>query len=258
MSYKKPVIILQVLIGIGILVACLFFFEKSDREIVTLLPDPGETKKRPEDAGGIVIPNSDSLVYEKLQFGVKKDRKINILPSPEEPLELEESIDEDDSVISMDAIDEILSNIEYSDVYNNDDKTDNIDEYIVPPILQDKSEDDSNDNKIIVPGTNLNIIKSTEKRFDQSTKNVAENSRNAYKLQLSVALSQNDATLKWQNIIKTYGKILGEVRLITKKIVNNDNRIFYLVMAGTYPSLDQAKTACRKLHAHKQNCLIIK
>ena len=43
----------------------LFFYFKiqNSREIITLAPQEGETKRKPDDPGGIVIPNSDSLVY---------------------------------------------------------------------------------------------------------------------------------------------------------------------------------------------------
>ena len=48
--------------------------------------DDGPTKKRPEDPGGLVVPNQDKLVYETLDGEAAEETVERLLPAPEEPL----------------------------------------------------------------------------------------------------------------------------------------------------------------------------
>lgn len=260
MDRIKFIFITGFVIIAGSFASYYYLHKKSKNEIITIAPDTDLIKKKPEDPGGIVIPNSDSLVYEKLQSGVKKNRKINILPSPEDPIIINNSVETDDSVISLDAIDEILSNIEYHDLYTNDEASNNINEYVIPNILKNQSNEinEEVDDKILIPSSMLNITKSQDNYFDFNDKNVIKNENNGYKIQLSVASSEEDAKVHWQRIVNNNYKILGNANLITKRIEGSNNRIFYMILAGTYPSLNHAKLVCKKLISRKQNCIVIK
>ncbi len=56
------------------------------REVPLIRADEGPIKKRPEDPGGMAIPNQDKLVYEALR-GIEGEERVEILlPPPEEPL----------------------------------------------------------------------------------------------------------------------------------------------------------------------------
>ena len=145
------------------LVGLFFYFKiQNSREIITLSPQEGEIKRKPDDPGGIVIPNSDSLVYEKLQKNVKKNRKVNILPEPEEPIDFGQKVEEN-PVVYLDSIDEILANIEYYDEVA-DNKSSTTEELVVPNVIKSsmvvKPEEEK--QKIEIPGTGLNIIKSSD------------------------------------------------------------------------------------------------
>ncbi len=48
--------------------------------------DEGPTKQRPEDPGGLAIPNQDKLVYEALDGDGAEETVERLLPPPEEPL----------------------------------------------------------------------------------------------------------------------------------------------------------------------------
>ncbi|RTK92135.1 MAG: SPOR domain-containing protein [Rickettsiales bacterium] len=256
----KLIFIASFVIIVGSFASYYYLHKKSKSEIITIAPDTDLIKKKPEDPGGIVIPNSDSLVYEKLQSGVKKNRKINILPSPEEPIIINNLAENDDSVISLDAIDEILSNSEYYDVYTNDEASNNINEYVIPNILKNQSNETNEevDDKILIPSSMLNITKSQDNYFNFNDNNVIKNENYGYKIQLSVASSEEDAKVHWQRIVNNHYKILGNANLITKRIEGANNRIFYMILAGTYPSLNHAKLVCKKLISRKQNCIVIK
>jgi hypothetical protein len=252
--FRIIMILLITLIGLF----CYFKIQNS-REIITLAPQEGETKRKPDDPGGIVIPNSDSLVYEKLQKGAVKNRKINILPEPEEPMDLGPKV-EDKAVIYLDSIDEILANIEYQeeDVIDNDLAA--TDELVMPNVIKSSMvvESEEEKKKIEIPGTGLNVVKSVDNRFNFKEISVVSAEDEGYKIQLTTAFSEGDAKKLWQEITKRHGKVLNSANLITKKIDGKNERIFYLVMACTYPSLNHAKLVCNRLASRKQNCIVTK
>ncbi len=244
--------------AVGVLYYLHYFH---DEEIVTLVPDEGDVKMKPKDPGGMVIPNADSLVYEKLHTGMPKKNKIHILPGPEEPMEIVRRAEIQGKF--LDSIDEILANIEYYENALLDEEpsdNDSID-YIMPNMLLTKDDQEevleNRDKIIFVAGSKLNVIKAIEDQYKIIRSNVVAEEK-GYKIQLSSAYSSADANKQWQAIKQKHSKILREANLITRKVESKNERIFYLVMAGTYTSLNHAKLVCKQLTSRKQNCIITK
>jgi hypothetical protein len=257
---KKKVVIILLLLGLSLLIFVIrnYFYPPQAQDVVTLMPDDSATKKKPKDPGGLALPNSDSLVYERLKGGKNKEKKINLLPDPEEPIEIVRK--QKVKAKLLDSIDEILDNIKYyENEYTASEKndTENLD-YVFPNVLLLKDDSNLDENSIYVPGTSLNIIKALESEYKIANVNVVDEEEGGYKIQLASAYSQNDAKKKWQNIYQKHKKILSDANLIIKKIEGKNERIFFLVMAGSYPSLSHAKLLCKKLSKRKQNCIVTK
>ena len=257
---KKRFIIFLLLISLSLIffvVREYFYFSNSD-DVVTLLPDDLAPKKKPKDPGGLVLPNSDSLVYDSLKGRHYIEKKINLLTGPEDPIDIFGK--QEVKAKFLYSIDEILNNIEYYENEYIDIDTKDIEssDYALPNILLTKKEKKANDNNIYVPGSNLNIIKALEDRHKVSNYNLIDKEGDGYKIQLSSAYSQNDAIKKWRYISQKHSKILGEANLVIKKIEGKNERIFFLVMAGSYESLSHAKLVCKKLSKRRKNCIITK
>ncbi|PCJ25495.1 MAG: hypothetical protein COA94_06270 [Rickettsiales bacterium] len=275
----------------------LYLYPSKSTEIITLTADTSPTKKKPTDPGGMVLPNSDSLVYEKLKTKVT-NRKIRILPEPEAPIEIRRTLKTEAKF--LDSIEEILDNIEYYEAKLANNKPDALggsqdsrygdssyedssyrdssygdsryldSNYVMPNILIAKSEipDDmmqdnppQNDSSrgphsILIAGTKLNITRAAEPEHKMAQFNLISKDSDGYKIQLSSAYSLASAETQWKALQKRHAKILKGAALITKRVEGKNERIFYLVMAGTYSSLSHAKSLCRKLGARKQNCII--
>jgi hypothetical protein len=112
--------------------------------------------------------------------------------------------------------------------------------------------------KIEIPGTGLNVVKSSDNRYKVAEIRVVSAEDEGYKIQLATAFSEGDAKKLWQEITRRHSKVLNGANLIAKKIDGKNERIFYLVMAGTYPSLNHAKLVCNRLTSRKQNCIVTK
>lgn len=91
------------------------YFSRTKSQDLVLSEDQEEFKKRPIDRGGIVIPNSGSLIYEKLNHGDSKNKEAeaNLQPETEEPivLDFKNSLE---NVENYDSIDDILANLDLS------------------------------------------------------------------------------------------------------------------------------------------------
>lgn len=199
---KKKGIIILLLFGLAsaVFAGIAYFYPSNTVGVITLLPDDLATEKKPKDPGGLVLPNSDSLVYERLKGSSHTEKKINLLPEPEKPLEITRKQEVKAKI--LDSIDEILDNIEYyEDEYISQEKNgaDNFD-YVIPNILLAKDDDKLEENNIRVPGSNLNIIKALEGERKLIKTNVVDKNEKGYKIQLASAYSKNDATKKWKSM----------------------------------------------------------
>ena len=269
MKVRKILLIFLLIIGgvIGYLVYIKFF--NTSNSIAILKPQYTEFKKKPQDAGGLVIANADSLVYEQLRF--KNNSKVthHILPEPEPPIQIIYDQIKSDKVFN--SIDEILEDIGFyekqSDTHIINNKLeDDLD--AMPDLVKKEQELSdslaiSSDKKEVANAevnsiTKLNVTKAPEsaKKLDPNLKN--RNQEGGYKLQLATAFSEAEARKEWDITKQKYAKILQDADLILRKVEGKNERIFYLVMAGTYSSLSQAKLVCSKLSARHQNCIITK
>ena len=257
--HKKIIISVIFLLSALIATGYSFIIGAYSKEIATLEPEQGAIKIKPKDPGGMVIPHSDSLVYEKIKKGAIRQRKVNLQPDPEFPINMNR-IPETKSKF-VDSIEDILANIEYYEAQLLDDDLDKEnEEHILPNNLLvriDEQETEA-DKSLFVSGTRLQIIRALESRYKRLDTNILSENQDGYKIQLSSAYSLSDAKKQWLIIKRKHDKIIKNANLITKKVEGKNERIFFLVMAGTYSSLNHAKLVCRKLAARKQNCIITK
>lgn len=249
--------------AVAFMLISYFFKPLSNKEVLTLYPDEGQAKVKPSDPGGVIIPYSDNLVYNKLRSKDAKLDGIHFLPDPEKPIEIVRNTIESQPQF-LDSIDEILANIEHyeTELVEGDLDDNDASDYIMPNMLTAKdSEPDNSEacNEVIfVAGAKLQVIKALEDRYQLSRNNVVSKGEQGYKIQLSSASSEADANKQWRRIRKKHSKILQDTHLIIKKVEGKNERIFFLIMAGTYPSLNQAKRVCKHLSYKKQNCIVTK
>lgn len=267
MNYSR-----YIFIGIAIKCALLLsyylytrhFVHTNGKDII-IGEEQEEFKRRPIDPGGIIIPHSNSLIYEKLKPVNALEAEINLSSEPEEPLELGFRSHAND-VADYDSIDDILAKIDL----NGEDKSGmnvssleidaNVNAMPTNIIEDGRNVDNSTDEDRGVAESNIPQLKITRlsgenNKLYKLNKNSADS---GYKIQLSLAWSEKEAKNEWERIQMRHMKYLKNAQLIIQKVETNNNRIIYLVMAGNYPSLNQAKLVCKKLVSSKQNCIVTK
>ncbi len=272
MSFFRKIFFATVMIGGLVLLYFLYnkYFLHVNSQDIILAEELEEHKRKPTDPGGIVVPNSNSLIYEKLNPSNVVEDSINFLSDPEQPIDLGFK-DNLENVAVYDSIDDILAKIDlageapiaHNSYLNEENKA------IISDSLNSVSGNETNDssgndnsNSLIknIDQTDVprfKIIKLTEennKLYIYNTKSV----ESGYKIQLSSAWSEKEAQTEWHKIQMRNIKYLKNAQLVVKKVKVNNGRIIYLIMAGNYSTLNQAKLICNKLISSKQNCIVTK
>ena len=206
-----------------ICISAIYFgyqYYQNSKPVITIYPDELPTKIKPSIIENNQTAAVHSSIYENL---IAKDTniKIKLLPDPEKPM----NIDSRNQSQSDESFDEISSLIA-----------------LIEPNSNSKN------------GTDLNIIKLEKGSKATNTKSC--NNYESYKIQLGSVKSETEAMQEGERIKKKFPKILKNVVITTKKVKYDDGKFFYLILAGDYGSLSQAKAVCKKLAYNKQSCVL--
>lgn len=260
--FSRVLIIILILAALGFSYAIYTHYGWSSGEIVTIYPDASPTKIRPKEAGGVVVANVGNIVYENLQQQ-KGKQKVVLQPEPEKPLNLIHQPEFGDK--NTDPIDEILAGIVESDYdkykKHNVTNTKTNDEVVLPENIKNQPTQTENVQKIKNNSeqTGLNITRVTETRNKIYKRNLPNSrSKGRYKIQLASVKSLIEAEKELERIKKKYNKILSRSNLDIKKVQYTKRKIFYIILAGEYKSIGEARLICRKLSDSSQSCIISK
>ena len=186
------------LIFIFVFLGGYYLLYKQPVQIITIEADVGPVKVRPEEPGGIVIPNTDSLIYNQEIFNKKR---IQLLPEPENPINIPRPVlsNSSEQLMYTDSIDDILNNLErYEKLYTElSSENDLIDDAAQSRIaesirLEDVDSQISAEKEKAINPDELEVQKVTTNR--RWTKNNINH--NGYLVQLSVAFNEMDASQK--------------------------------------------------------------
>lgn len=258
MNYKNLLKILSIcliLVVITIYSLYAYIMDKTPKEIPIIEADTCEVRVKPIDAGGIIIPNSDNVIYENMGK-VSTKKKINILPEPEQalPIGLQRNTTSDLDTL----IDEMLTNIMEppvkKQISNSSRITKSIFEDEVFLIENDNNQEPSNSEALIKTLNVVKVLENNKKINKIKSYNIPQ--KEGYKIQLATMKSASLATSEGERIKKKHQNILNNVTITNKKIQHDKDKFFYIILAGDYPNLSRAKAACKKLSDRSQSCMV--
>ena len=238
-----------------------YYKSSEPTEIPIIEPESGAIKVKPVDAGGIILPHSDSIIYENMSKG-QSFKKINILPEPEQALPIlgqkSAASGADDSIDSM-----LASLISPGESPTEILKEDLIAESIFEEMPsdaepQEKSLQPESKTSDAADTKSLNVVKvmtNSNKRIG-GVKNLSGSQKSNYKIQLGSMKSESLAITEGERIKRKHAKILGNSTITQKKVQQEKGKFFYVILAGDYPTLSKAKATCKKLAARQQSCMI--
>lgn len=245
-----------------------YFFFKVDDGPVIIYPDLSVTKIKPSESQESSAI-TESTIYDNLKAKKFSARKINLLPEPEQPINIavhsnyKDELKKDEHVV--DSLDLILA-----EIMNNKQNEVAISNDIILPEIIAEHEKKPNNTTIELPKKEEIEIIATEK--EENYKNIKvikvhENNKlyqnyatkkdnNHFKVQLASVKSEALGRLEGERIQKKHYKILGNLNITIQKIESEKKKIFHLVFAGPFADISRAKATCRKLASKGQTCIV--
>lgn len=246
MYFKKQSFIFIIVATILTVICLIYYLYDDNGQIITIYPDLEPAKIKPQNAGGMILSNSESSIYENLQSQRKNAKKIIIQSEPEEPVSIIQKKLDQEPTDNLDDIFKNISSIELSSDSND------LDIFTLPNVTSPTDILEQPEQK-----KGLNIIKVNEKDNKLGTINGSSKTL-YYRIQLGAVKSEPQAVAEWTRIKKKNPKIFANKTMILKKISYDNGKFFYLILEGNYSNINQAKVTCKKLLSAEQNCIVTK
>lgn len=200
-------------------------------EVPLIRADDSPTKIRPEDPGGMAIPDQDKLVYQALGGQGGEEKIERILPSPEEPIPLPPDIEPaaGPAAVSEPAVPEPAVTPERATE--------------IPPSPEAGAED-----------TVVAAVPPAPKKAE-----TPPSSDKAYQIQLAALRSAEAANEAWRQLAKANTDLLGALRPnVVRADLGAEKGVFFRLRAGPLRDAAAAKSLCAKLKARNADCLIVR
>lgn len=215
------------------------------------------TKVRPENPGGMEIPNRDKLIYENMGDGQALEQKEQVLAQqPEEPV-IPGSAPEMSQQTMQPAQYEALNPLAVAPVEKTAEPV-----MAAPAVEKEVVETPAIEElKPVAPAPVVEkmqepVVKATPKKVTQPFEAPAV-VQSAYYVQLLSVQSEEDAVAAWPKIQTKHAGILGDASLSVQKADLGAKGIYYRVRAAGFDSKETATQACDQLKQAGQGCLVV-
>lgn len=191
--------------------------------------EPGPTKIRPEQPGGLVVPNQDKMVYNNLMPGggggaSQQGRTERLLPPPETPVARPAA---PAAVVPLPQPSPVPAATETAPAI--------VVPPIVPPVLP----------PIAAPAP-------------QQAARVPTLEPGSYRIQLAATKGEDEARREWQRLQRANTDVLGPLQLtIVRADLGPEKGVFFRIQAGPLNEAS-ARQACDALKARKLGCLLVR
>ena len=227
--------------GILIIIVSAFFIFGSDsdpEDIITITATPEPVRIKPEQAGGLAIPDQDKLIYNREREQAIKIEKL--FPEPEKPVLPEimlKPLEPEQPIIQAEP-EPVKVIVEPSSEAVKQETL------VLPPKTQTKTQ----------PKPQITTETQSVKKEDK----VKKDDKVFWRVQLLSAQKKNTAEKAWTSISKKHKALLSNMShdIVAAEIAGKGT--FYRLQVGHFSTRDQANTLCTKLKAQKQECVPVK
>ena len=241
--------ILALLIVGGFGIGIWYAYDQGVKKGVQLAPpiisaDTSPVKEKPDDPGGMDIPNQDKQVFSVLQSGDAPEKVEKLMPPPEEATT--------DSVPADSATDEKAP----SDTEQAVDakKLETLIEKASEPTATVKATQEAAPVKE-APAVEEKVVVAAApvpKKVEAPTA-----SGTMYRVQLGSFRDADSAEKQWATLQKKFKSLLGGVSYRIDDTTIKDKGTFHRLQAGAYQDRSSADKLCDALKAQKQDCLVV-
>ena len=245
-SMKLHIIALAIFIGILALILIGFFAfgEKADNsdEIVTISATQEPVKVRPEQPGGMNIPDQDKLVYNRIRTNNIDTKVESLFPEPEKPvvptiLAIENNAP-DTAFVSMEEVKSFNPLADMPSVSIQE--TPKVEEV---PLKKEAPK------KITKPKPTPAVVKTTK------VATPAKAADGIWSAQLMSSSTREAVEKAWPSILAKNKALLSNMSYQIAKADIPGKGTFYRLRVGNFKTRDMANELCTKLKARKQDCI---
>lgn len=261
-------IIPMVLLGAGVLGLLLIGFvayqqgkdSRKNGEIPTVKASAEPYKIKPENPGGMEIPNTDKQVFE------------NLVKNPETKDNKAETILMKNTVEQPISREQLKSEAGSQKPEERNQKAEDLAKTAVKPVKETEQviakELPIKDIPVIAPRVikpSSEPVKEAKVKRIEPTRDIAirtdsgtSNSKGGYRLQLGAYKSESEAITSWEAIKKKHSAIIGNFEYDIEKADLKEKGIFFRLRVGSISGKSEAELACKKLITAKQGCFVVK
>lgn len=267
-------------------------FGTVDEDIPVIRAEASPVKVKPENPGGMNVPNQGRLVYGMVDGTATQPRVERLLPAGEKPVEVEEvltrSVPEANDVVTSTAprgtADVTSPSAPVRLIPENGTpaaaQTGSVTAPVAqtapapvaptpPPVVQTTevatapaaSEPKPEPEPKPTPAPKAPTPKPIAKASPAPAAPAANNGdiSNSYRIQLAAARSEKAVKSEWDKLQRRNKDLLGALQLqVTKIDLGSTKGTFYRLRAGPLTSSSQAKALCERLKQRKLGCLVVK
>lgn len=299
----RPMALILALVVLATLFAAVAWFSISNdgslggRQIAAFEPpvlkaNPEPYKRKPDDPGGMQIPNQDKLVYERILPEPAPQKTEHLLPKPEEPMPRPkpeeppapvqpaakpEQAQTEPPAASAEA-EQDTSPLPPPAVTASDnpasepEKEAMVDKSAPPTGAAEEAETVEKVAdaavRISEDGTPIPIEKPVQLAAIPPAASVSQpealaatgssDLKRSFRLQLAAFRDEEQAMISWQRLRKKYPAELAALEPMLERVEIAGKGVFHRLQVGPYADATAAGTACTALKAQKQDCLIVK
>lgn len=216
----------------------------TSQQVPLIKADDSPTKKRPDEPGGMAIPDQDKLVYQALSEGGGEEVVERILPPPEEPMpmplplpqDIEPAAGPEAAPASTDAPEAVAE---------------------VPPAPEPAAA--SAEVAAVAPAPTVESVAVAAVAAEADPPPTASPTGKNYLVQLAALRSADAANEAWRRLAKANADLLGELQpKVVRVDLGAEKGVFFRLRVGPLRDAATAKDLCAKLKARKMGCLVIR
>jgi cell division septation protein DedD len=253
-SRRRLVTLLAVLLVVGAFAGIVWNAynqgqqSNGDGVVPLIQADNAPTKVRPDQPGGLDVPNQDKLIYDRLTPGQAPPNSVErLLPPPEAPVARPEP-----APAVPQATESLLPEATPTPAPRTPVQASN---NLEPPSIEPRQAAPA--APAATPAQPAKPAPSTPSVVASLPPSTA-GAPGSFRVQLGAVRSQDAAHKEWARIQKANNDLLGKLGLAVSQANLGDRGTFYRIQAGPVGDQAAASDLCTKLKARNVSCIIVK
>lgn len=250
----------------------------ADAPVPFITAEDEPIKVRPDDPGGLDVPNRDKYVYKSLGEDEPEVGAEQLLPPPEEPLERPTPPVEVETVEAEtpSPADLGLVSVEPASGVPGDDAAEST-VAAIEPLGADEGLADQPSSQVasvVAPAppkptgaatggdarqasVETGAASQTQTTASATTSTTAPPS-GRYLIQIASTQEETAIEREWRRLLVRHSEVLGEKQKYVKRADLGDKGIWYRLQVGPFAQRDDASAACESLKAKRVGCFVVR